>query len=92
LRDVVSDDAEDADQRQRERHSREGVKQYGSRMRIRIGANCIMMEKAAVWASRRHAFTIGDHCLIGRNAHAAGAVSASLLAESQLCPVWMIAA
>ncbi|HEV2674522.1 MAG TPA: gamma carbonic anhydrase family protein [Aliidongia sp.] len=41
---------------------------------IRIGRNCIVMENAVVRASRRHTCTIGDHCLIGPNAHIAGAV------------------
>jgi carbonic anhydrase/acetyltransferase-like protein (isoleucine patch superfamily) len=53
---------------------------YGARLigesggRIRIGANCIIMENAVVRASHRHACTIGDHCLIGPSAHIAGAV------------------
>jgi len=52
---------------------------YGARLigesggRISIGANCIIMENAVIRASRRHACTIGDHCLIGPNAHVAGA-------------------
>jgi carbonic anhydrase/acetyltransferase-like protein (isoleucine patch superfamily) len=41
---------------------------------IRIGRDCIVMENAVVRASRRHGCTIGDHCLIGPNAHVAGAV------------------
>jgi carbonic anhydrase/acetyltransferase-like protein (isoleucine patch superfamily) len=41
---------------------------------IRIGRDCIVMENAVVRASRRHACTIGDHCLIGPNAHVTGAV------------------
>ena len=32
---------------------------------IRIGQECIVMENAAVRATRRHACSIGDHCLIG---------------------------
>ena len=53
---------------------------YGARLigegggRIRIGANCIIMEDAVVRGSHRHPCTIGDHCLIGPNAHVAGAV------------------
>jgi len=53
---------------------------YGARLigegggRIRIGANCIIMENAVVRGSHRHPCTIGDHCLIGPNAHVAGAV------------------
>ena len=41
---------------------------------IRIGRNCIVMENAVVRASRRHSCTVGDHCLIGPNAHLTGAV------------------
>ena len=53
---------------------------YGARLigegggRIRIGANCIIMENAVIRGSHRHPCTIGDHCLIGPNAHVAGAV------------------
>ena len=53
---------------------------YGARVigegggRIRIGANCIIMENAVVRASNRHPCTISDHCLIGPNAHVVGAV------------------
>ena len=53
---------------------------YGARLigegggRIRIGANCIVMENAVIRGSHRHPCTIGDHCLIGPNAHVAGAV------------------
>lgn len=42
--------------------------------RIVIGRNTIVMENAVVRASPRHACTIGDHCLIGPNAHVTGAV------------------
>jgi carbonic anhydrase/acetyltransferase-like protein (isoleucine patch superfamily) len=41
---------------------------------IRIGRDCIVMENAVVRASRRHACSLGDHCLIGPNAHVTGAV------------------
>jgi carbonic anhydrase/acetyltransferase-like protein (isoleucine patch superfamily) len=41
---------------------------------IRIGANCIIMENAVVRATPRHPCSIGDHCLIGPNAHVTGAV------------------
>ena len=41
---------------------------------IEIGANCIIMENAVIRASPRHGCTIGDHCLIGPNAHVTGAV------------------
>jgi acetyltransferase-like isoleucine patch superfamily enzyme len=40
---------------------------------IRIGLNCIVMENAVIRASRRHSCSIGDHCLIGPNAHVTGA-------------------
>jgi carbonic anhydrase/acetyltransferase-like protein (isoleucine patch superfamily) len=40
---------------------------------IRIGEACIVMENAVIRASRRHPCTIGDHCLIGPNAHVTGA-------------------
>jgi carbonic anhydrase/acetyltransferase-like protein (isoleucine patch superfamily) len=42
--------------------------------KIKIGANCIIMENAVIRASPRHGCTIGDHCLIGPNAHVTGAV------------------
>jgi len=41
---------------------------------IGIGRDCIVMENAVVRASRRHSCTVGDHCLIGPNAHVTGAV------------------
>jgi carbonic anhydrase/acetyltransferase-like protein (isoleucine patch superfamily) len=41
---------------------------------IRIGRNCIVMENAVVRAGRRHPCTVGDHCLIGPNAHVTGAM------------------
>jgi len=40
---------------------------------IRIGRDCIVMENAVVRAGPRHGCTIGDHCLIGPNAHVTGA-------------------
>ena len=40
---------------------------------IKIGRDCIVMENAVVRASRKHPCTIGDHCLIGPNAHVTGA-------------------
>jgi len=52
---------------------------YGARVigeaggRIAIGRNAIVMENAVVRASPRHPCTIGDHCLIGPNAHVVGA-------------------
>lgn len=42
--------------------------------RITIGRDVIVMENAVVRASPRHPCTIGDHCLIGPNAHITGAV------------------
>ena len=42
--------------------------------RIEIGRNCIVMENAVVRASRKHPCAIGDHCLIGPNAHVVGAL------------------
>jgi carbonic anhydrase/acetyltransferase-like protein (isoleucine patch superfamily) len=41
---------------------------------ISLGRDCIVMENAVVRASRRHACTIKNHCLIGPNAHVTGAV------------------
>jgi len=41
---------------------------------IKIGQDCIVMENAVIRASQRHACTVGDHCLIGPNAHVAGAM------------------
>lgn len=41
---------------------------------IHIGEACIVMENAVIRASRRHACRIGDHCLIGPQAHVTGAV------------------
>lgn len=41
---------------------------------IRIGQDSIVMENAVVRASPRHGCVIGDHCLIGPNAHVVGAV------------------
>jgi len=41
---------------------------------ITIGRDCIIMENAVVRASPRHRCDIGDHCLIGPNAHVTGAV------------------
>ncbi len=40
---------------------------------IKIGVDCIVMENAVLRASRRHSLSIGDHSLIGPNAHVAGA-------------------
>lgn len=40
---------------------------------IRIGRDCIVMENAVVRATFTHPCTVGDHCLIGPNAHVVGA-------------------
>jgi carbonic anhydrase/acetyltransferase-like protein (isoleucine patch superfamily) len=40
---------------------------------IRIGRFCIVMENAVIRASPKHMCSIGDHCLIGPNAHVTGA-------------------
>ena len=40
---------------------------------IRIGRDCIVMENAVLRANRQHPLSIGDHCLIGPNAHVVGA-------------------
>ena len=40
---------------------------------IRIGRDVIVMENAVVRAGSRHSCTVGDHCLIGPNAHVTGA-------------------
>ena len=40
---------------------------------IRIGRDCIVMENAVLRAKRQHPLSIGDHCLIGPNAHIVGA-------------------
>jgi carbonic anhydrase/acetyltransferase-like protein (isoleucine patch superfamily) len=42
--------------------------------RITIGRDCIVMENAVVRASLEHPCTVGDHCLIGPNAHVVGAM------------------
>lgn len=39
---------------------------------IAIGRNCIIMENAVLRSSARHLLTMGDHCLVGPNAHLAG--------------------
>ena len=40
---------------------------------IRIGRNVIVLENAVVRATGRHPCRIGDHCLVGPNAHVVGA-------------------
>jgi carbonic anhydrase/acetyltransferase-like protein (isoleucine patch superfamily) len=52
---------------------------YGARIigedggAIRIGRDCIVRENAVIRATRKHPCTVGDHCLIGPNAHVVGA-------------------
>ena len=52
---------------------------YGARViaeaggSIRIGRACIVMENAVVRATPKHPCAIGDHCLVGPNAHVVGA-------------------
>lgn len=41
---------------------------------IAVGRDCIIMENAVLRSSARHALTIGNHCLIGPNAHVVGCV------------------
>lgn len=42
--------------------------------RLRIGRHCVVMHNAVVRSTARHDTSIGDHCLIGPNAHLAGCV------------------
>lgn len=39
---------------------------------VAIGAECIVMENAVLRSTPRHSLSVGDHCLIGPNAHVAG--------------------
>ena len=39
---------------------------------IEIGTRCIVLENAVIRSTSRHATRIGDHCLIGPNAHVTG--------------------
>ena len=39
---------------------------------IEIGTHCIVLENAVIRSTARHSARIGDHCLIGPNAHVAG--------------------
>ena len=39
---------------------------------IRLGRECIVMENAVLRSSVRHPLSIGNHCLIGPNAHVVG--------------------
>lgn len=41
---------------------------------IRIGRDCIVMENAVLRSSAAHPLSIGNHCLVGPNAHIVGAV------------------
>ncbi len=40
--------------------------------RIEIGEQCIILENAVVRSTARHPVRIGDHCLVGPNAHVVG--------------------
>ncbi len=40
---------------------------------IRLGRNCIVLENAVIRATARHDCLIGDHCMIGPQAHIVGA-------------------
>ena len=39
---------------------------------IKIGTHCIIFENAVIRSTSRHSTWIGDHCLIGPNAHTVG--------------------
>src|SRR5204862_2813340 len=39
---------------------------------ISLGRDCIVMENAVLRSSVRHPLYIGDHCLVGPNAHVVG--------------------
>jgi carbonic anhydrase/acetyltransferase-like protein (isoleucine patch superfamily) len=39
---------------------------------ISIGRDCIIMENAVLRSSARHSLTVGNHCLVGPNAHVVG--------------------
>jgi carbonic anhydrase/acetyltransferase-like protein (isoleucine patch superfamily) len=40
--------------------------------RIEIGESCIVLENAVIRSTERHSTRIGDHCLVGPNAHLVG--------------------
>jgi carbonic anhydrase/acetyltransferase-like protein (isoleucine patch superfamily) len=42
--------------------------------RIEIGEHCIVLENAVVRSTTRHSTRIGNHCLIGPNAHVVGCI------------------
>lgn len=53
--------------------------QYGAQLvaesgRIVLGRECIVMQNAVLRSSARHELRIGDHCLVGPNAHVVGCV------------------
>lgn len=50
-------------------HGAQLVAESGS---ISIGRECIVMENAVLRSSARHPLRIGDHCLVGPNAHVVG--------------------
>src|SRR6266403_1770302 len=39
---------------------------------IEIGLHCIILENAVIRSTSRHSARIGNHCLIGPNAHVTG--------------------
>jgi carbonic anhydrase/acetyltransferase-like protein (isoleucine patch superfamily) len=39
---------------------------------IELGTHCIVLENAVIRSTSRHSTRIGDHCLIGPNAHVTG--------------------
>src|SRR5438046_9393404 len=41
---------------------------------IEIGTHCIVLENAVIRSTSRHSARIGDHCLIGPNAHVVGCI------------------
>src|SRR6266550_389394 len=44
----------------------------GANCRIKFGTHCIVLENAVIRSTSRHSARIGDHCLIGPNAHVTG--------------------
>jgi carbonic anhydrase/acetyltransferase-like protein (isoleucine patch superfamily) len=42
--------------------------------RIEIGECCVVLENAVIRSTARHSTRIGDHCLVGPNAHVVGCV------------------
>jgi carbonic anhydrase/acetyltransferase-like protein (isoleucine patch superfamily) len=50
-------------------HGAQVIAESGS---ISIGRECIIMENAVLRSSARHPLSIGNHCLVGPNAHVVG--------------------